>query len=41
MTAEQFDALPEEEIRKWELPDGQLIEVRSATPKHNRIPGRL
>jgi len=37
MTAEQFDALPEEEIRKWELLDGELIEVPSATPKHNRI----
>jgi Uma2 family endonuclease len=37
MTAEQFDALPEEEGRKWELLDGELIEVSSATPKHNRI----
>jgi Uma2 family endonuclease len=41
MTAEQFDALPEEEIRKWELLDGELIEVPSATPKHNRILMRL
>jgi Uma2 family endonuclease len=41
MTAEQFDALPEEEGRKWELLDGELIEVSSATPKHNRILGRL
>ena len=41
MTAEQFDALPEEEGRKWELLDGELIEVPSATPKHNRILGRL
>lgn len=41
MTAEQFDALPEEEGRKWELLDGELIEVSSATPKHNRIVGRL
>jgi Uma2 family endonuclease len=41
MTAEQFDSLPEEEIRKWELLDGELIEVPSATPKHNRIMGRL
>lgn len=37
MTAEQFDALPEEEIRKWELLDGELIEVSSATPEHNLI----
>jgi len=35
MTAEQFDALPEEEGRNWELLDGELIEVPSATPKHN------
>jgi Uma2 family endonuclease len=41
MTAEQFDALPEEEGRKWELLDGELIEVPSATPKHNRILMRL
>jgi Uma2 family endonuclease len=41
MTAEQFDALPEEEIRKWELLDGELIEVPSAPPKHNRILMRL
>jgi Uma2 family endonuclease len=41
MTAEQFDALPEEEGRKWELLDAELIEVSSATPKHNRIMGRL
>jgi Uma2 family endonuclease len=41
MTAEQFDALPEEEIRKWELLDGELIEVPSATPRHNLIVGRL
>jgi Uma2 family endonuclease len=41
MTAEQFDALPEEEGRKWELLDGELIEVPSATPKHNRILLRL
>jgi Uma2 family endonuclease len=41
MTAEQFDALPEEEGRKWELLDGELIEVPSATPKHNRILVRL
>jgi Uma2 family endonuclease len=41
MTAERFDALPEEEGRKWELLDGELIEVPSATPRHNRILGRL
>jgi Uma2 family endonuclease len=41
MTAEQFDALPEEEGRKWELLDGELIEVSSATPEHNFILARL
>jgi Uma2 family endonuclease len=41
MTAEQFDALPEEEGRKWELLDGELIEVPSATPKHNLILAQL
>jgi Uma2 family endonuclease len=41
MTAEQFDALPEEEGRKWELLDGELIEGSSATPRHNRILMRL
>ena len=41
MTAEQFDALPEEEGRKWELLDGELIEVPSARPRHNRILLRL
>ncbi len=41
MTAEQFDALPEEEGRKWELLDGELIEVPSPTPKHNLILVRL
>jgi Uma2 family endonuclease len=41
MTAEQFDALPEEEGRKWELLDGELIDVSSATPEHNRILMRL
>jgi Uma2 family endonuclease len=41
MTAEQFDALPEEEGRKWELLDGELIEVSSATPEHNFILAQL
>ena len=41
MTAEQFDALSEDERRDWELLDGELIEVSSATPKHSRIRLRL
>jgi|SRR5271165_2645069 len=35
MTAEQFDQLPEEEGRRWELLDGELIEVASPIPEHN------
>ncbi len=41
MTADQFDALTEEESRKWELLDGELIEVPGTTPEHNLILGRL
>jgi Uma2 family endonuclease len=41
MTAEQFDALPEEEGRKWELLDGELIEVSSATPEYNYMLAQL
>jgi Uma2 family endonuclease len=41
MTAEQDDALPRDEGRKWELLDGELIEAPSATPGHNRILTRL
>jgi Uma2 family endonuclease len=39
MTAAEFDALPEEEGRNWELLDGRLIEVLPATPRHNRYSG--
>jgi Uma2 family endonuclease len=41
MTAEQYDALPREEGRNQELLDGELIEVSSATPRHNRILAQL
>ena len=41
MTAERYDALPREEGRNWELLDGELIEVSSATPRHNRILAQL
>ena len=37
MTAAEFDALPEEEGRRWELIDGELLEVSSGTPQHNLI----
>ena len=37
MTAEQFDQLPAEEGLKYELLDGELIEVSSPTPKHSLV----
>ena len=33
----QFDALPYDEGRKWELLEGELIEVPSPTPRHQKI----
>ncbi len=41
MTAKQFDRLPVEDGRRWELLDGELIEMASATPEHNHIAGKL
>jgi Uma2 family endonuclease len=42
MTAEQFDALPvAEEGPRYELLDGELIEVSSASGRHNYIAGLL
>ncbi len=41
MTGAQFDALPYEEGRRWELLDGELIEVPSPTPEHQIIVGNL
>jgi Uma2 family endonuclease len=41
MTGAQFDALPYEEGRRWELVEGELIEVPSATPEHQIIVGKL
>jgi len=37
MSGLQFDALPYEEGRRWELLEGDLIEVPSATPRHQDI----
>jgi Uma2 family endonuclease len=37
MTGAQFDALPYEEGRRWELVDGELISVSSTTLKHQAI----
>jgi len=41
MTGAQFDALPYEEGRRWELLDGELIEVSGPTLKHQIIVSRL
>ncbi|HEX4808067.1 MAG TPA: Uma2 family endonuclease [Bryobacteraceae bacterium] len=37
MTGAQFDALPYEEGRRWELVAGDLVEVSSPTPEHQDI----
>ena len=41
VTAEQFYELPQEEGREFELLDGEVIEMSSATYKHNLIVIRL
>jgi Uma2 family endonuclease len=35
ITAEQFYQLPQEEGREFELLDGEVIEIPSASPRHN------
>jgi Uma2 family endonuclease len=37
MSGAQFDALPYEEGRRWELLEGELMEVPSPTPEHQII----
>lgn len=41
MTGPQFDALPYEEGRRWELIEGELIEVSSPTPEHQILVQKL
>jgi Uma2 family endonuclease len=41
LTGAQFDALPYEEGRLWELLDGELIPMPSKTLEHQRIVGKL
>jgi len=41
MTGAQFDALPYEEGRRWELIEGELVEVGSPTLDHQFIVQRL
>ena len=37
MSGEMFDALPYEEGRRWELLEGDMVEVSSPTPLHQDI----
>jgi Uma2 family endonuclease len=37
LTGAQFDAMPYEEGRQWELVNGELISVSSPTPRHQDI----
>ena len=41
MTGAQFDALPYEEGRRWELIERELVEVSSPTPEHQILVQRL
>jgi len=41
MTGAQFDALPYEEGRWWDLVHGELIAVSSPTPRHQEIVFRI
>jgi Uma2 family endonuclease len=37
MSAEEFERLPEEDGRRYELLDGELIDAPSVTPEHNGV----
>jgi Uma2 family endonuclease len=41
MTGIEFDALPYQEGRRWELIRGELIAVSSPTPRHQEIVFRI
>ena len=41
MTGAQFDALPYDEGRRWELIEGDLVAVSSPTPEHQLILQKL
>ena len=40
-TGAQFDTLPYEEGRRWELIEGELVEVSSPTPEHQILVQRI
>jgi len=41
MSGKQFDDLPYDEGRRWELLEGELIPVSGATPRHQAVVSRL
>jgi len=41
LTIEQFEQLPEEELRSYELDHGELAEVGTAAYEQNRIRGKI
>src|ERR1700704_5387839 len=41
LTAEEFDNYPFEEDKRYELDEGELIEMTRPAYKHNRVMGRL
>jgi Uma2 family endonuclease len=41
MTGAQFDALPYDEGRRWELIEGDLVAVSSPTPEHQLVVQKL
>jgi Uma2 family endonuclease len=41
VTGAQFDAMPYDEGRRWELVNGELISVSSPTPRHQDIVFRI
>lgn len=41
LTVEQFAQLPEDEATRYELDQGELIEVSGPTYQHNRIRGKI
>ena len=41
LSAEEFDNYPFEEDKRYELDEGELIEMTRPAYKHNRVLGRL
>ncbi|MGH9721863.1 MAG: Uma2 family endonuclease [Bryobacteraceae bacterium] len=41
LTVEQFSQLPEEEVCRYELIEGELVEVSSGTLRHNKVRDRI